>query len=85
VTTLLSDQPIRNALIRQITDGRHDLIVMGSRGRGEARSVLLGSVSHHVLDHSPVPVLIAHASKRQAVDSAATTAGVGTASDPVSR
>ena len=33
VTTILTDGPIRAALIDQINRGRHDLIVMGSRGR----------------------------------------------------
>jgi nucleotide-binding universal stress UspA family protein len=61
VTTLLTDKPIRLALIRQIKDGCHDLVVMGSRGRGAVRATLLGSVSHYVLHHSPVPVLIVHA------------------------
>jgi nucleotide-binding universal stress UspA family protein len=61
VSTVLTDQPIRPALIRQIKDGHHDLVVMGSRGRGAARAALLGSVSHYVLHHSPVPVLIVHA------------------------
>jgi nucleotide-binding universal stress UspA family protein len=60
VTTMLTEQPIRIALIHQITDGHHDLVVMGSRGRGAIRSTLLGSVSHHVLHHSPIPVLIVH-------------------------
>ena len=46
VTTMLTEQPIRTALIRQITEGQHDLVVMGSRGRGAVRSALLGSVSH---------------------------------------
>jgi nucleotide-binding universal stress UspA family protein len=63
VTTLLSDQPIRPALCRQIKAGHHDLVVMGSRGRGAVRAVLLGSASHYVLHHSPVPVLIVHAER----------------------
>jgi nucleotide-binding universal stress UspA family protein len=61
VSTVLSTEPVRPALIHQIKDGAHDLVVMGSRGRGALRSVLLGSVSHHVLHHSPAPVLIVHA------------------------
>ena len=60
VTTVLTAQPILPALLRQIKDGHHDLVVMGSRGRGAVRSALLGSVSHYVLHHSPVPVLIVH-------------------------
>jgi nucleotide-binding universal stress UspA family protein len=64
VSTLLSTSPVRPALLCQIKEGRHDLIVMGSRGRGGLRSVLLGSVSHFVLNHSPVPVLIVHAERR---------------------
>jgi nucleotide-binding universal stress UspA family protein len=58
VTTLLTDQPIRAAIIERIRRGEHDLIVMGSRGRGAVRSTLLGSVSHYILNHSPIPVLI---------------------------
>jgi nucleotide-binding universal stress UspA family protein len=61
VTAVLAEQPIRAALIDQIAKGNHDLVVMGSRGRGGVRAALLGSVSHHVLHHSPVPVLIVHA------------------------
>jgi len=61
VTTLLTEAPIRKAILRRIDEGGHDLVVMGSRGRGAVRSAVLGSVSHHVLHHSPVPVLVVHA------------------------
>jgi nucleotide-binding universal stress UspA family protein len=71
VTTILSGDPVRPALLRQIQAGGHDLVVMGSRGRGALRSVLLGSVSHYVLHHSPVPVLIVHAESSRALKSAA--------------
>ncbi len=35
-----------------------DVLVMGSRGRGGFASLLLGSVSRHVLTHSTTPVVI---------------------------
>ena len=72
VSTVLSSEPVRHALIRQIKQGEHDLVVMGSRGRGAVRSVLLGSVSHYVLHHSPIPVLIVHAEPERGVQSSAT-------------
>jgi nucleotide-binding universal stress UspA family protein len=65
-TEVLSEQPIRAALIGQIADGVYDLVVMGSRGRGAIRAALLGSTSHYVLHHSPVPVLIVHADRSKA-------------------
>ena len=70
VTTILTEQPIRIAILKRIAAGNHDLVVMGSRGRGTVRSAVLGSVSHHVLHHSPVPVLIVHADKPEPVDPA---------------
>jgi nucleotide-binding universal stress UspA family protein len=60
VTTILTDKPIRTALIEQIHRGRHDLIAMGSRGHGAVRATLRGSVSHYILNHSPIPILIVH-------------------------
>jgi nucleotide-binding universal stress UspA family protein len=66
VTAVLSEQPIRAALIGEITDGVYDLVVMGSRGRGAIRAALLGSTSHFVLHHSPGPVLIVHADRSKA-------------------
>jgi nucleotide-binding universal stress UspA family protein len=61
VSTVLSHDPVRPALLRQLKDGHHDLLVMGSRGRGALRSILLGSVSHYALHHSHIPVMIVHA------------------------
>jgi nucleotide-binding universal stress UspA family protein len=64
VTCVVTREPVRQAVIRQIIDGQHDLVVMGSRGRGAVNSAVLGSVSHYVLYHSPVPVLVVHAEPR---------------------
>jgi nucleotide-binding universal stress UspA family protein len=73
VTGVLTDQPIRNALLHQIDVGHHDLVLMGTRGRGTLRSTLLGSVSHYALRHSSAPVLIVKA--EPAADAALATAG----------
>jgi nucleotide-binding universal stress UspA family protein len=35
-----------------------DVIVVGSHGSGFLKRVLMGSVSHHVIQHAPCPVLV---------------------------
>lgn len=81
LSTVLSSEPVRHALIRQIKEGAHDVVVMGSRGRGAVRSVLLGSVSHYVLHHSPVPVLIVHADPERGLRPSATLSRDQSATD----
>lgn len=81
VTTVLSQAPIRTAILRQVKDGRHDLVVLGSRGRGALRSAALGSVSHYVLNHSPAPVLIVHAHERPQPDHEVPVGADGAAGD----
>jgi nucleotide-binding universal stress UspA family protein len=61
VTKVLAHGRAGERIIEQIESGGHDLVVMGSRGRGQVRSLLLGSVSHYVLNASPAAVLIVHA------------------------
>jgi nucleotide-binding universal stress UspA family protein len=60
-------------ILKRIELGGHDLVVLGSRGRGRLGGVLLGSVSGAVIAHSPVPVLIARGASPDAepVDAAA--------------
>lgn len=58
-------------LLKRTAAANHDLIVMGSRGRGAIRSAVLGSVSHFVLNHATVPVLIVHDGGRESEASAA--------------
>ena len=56
-------------LVKRAAAAGHDLIVMGSRGRGAVRSAFLGSVSHYVLNHTTVPVLIIHDGPSESADS----------------
>jgi nucleotide-binding universal stress UspA family protein len=61
VVKVLAHGSPASAILDQARKGEHDLIVLGSRGRGGMTAMLLGSVSHQVMQRSRVPVLVIHA------------------------
>jgi nucleotide-binding universal stress UspA family protein len=60
VTSRLLDGDPAREIMRLARDGDHDVIVMGSRGRGRITAALLGSVSNRVMHDSEIPVIVIH-------------------------
>jgi nucleotide-binding universal stress UspA family protein len=50
---------VAEAIIAEAADVGASAIVIGSRGLTGLKSVLLGSVSHAVLQHADLPVIVA--------------------------
>lgn len=54
---LLSGEPA-STLLEELEQGKHGLVVMGTRGRTGLKHVLLGSVAEKLVRFAPVPVLV---------------------------
>jgi nucleotide-binding universal stress UspA family protein len=54
---LLTGRP-GSVIVDEAVASRAELVVVGSRGLGPLKSMLLGSVSAEVVDHAPCPVLV---------------------------
>ncbi|MCG6911954.1 MAG: universal stress protein [Deltaproteobacteria bacterium] len=45
------------ALLREIDEGKPDLLVMGAKGRSNVIDMILGSCAQKMFRHSPIPLL----------------------------
>ena len=54
------DAHVGDALVEAADMCGADLVVMGACGHSRLREVAFGGATHHVLDHTTVPVLMAH-------------------------
>ena len=61
VTGAVSSQLVEGGAVQALLDAGEtaDLIVVGSRGRGGFRTMLLGSVAHRVAGHAACPIVVA--------------------------
>ena len=58
VETILKEGHIVEEILKSVTDQNVDLIVIGARGLGIMKEILLGSVSHGVILHAPCPIMV---------------------------
>jgi nucleotide-binding universal stress UspA family protein len=60
VTTVMKQGHAGERIVEQIESGEHDLLAMGSRGRGRVATSLLGSTGAYVHYHSRIAMLVIH-------------------------
>jgi nucleotide-binding universal stress UspA family protein len=59
INKLIEDSPkVTQSILRSLESQRADLMVMNTRGRSQAASVLLGSTTSELIKETPVPVLV---------------------------
>ena len=59
---------VDNELIEIAEKNEAELIIVGSRGLGEGRAIILGSVSHEIATSAPTDVLIVRDKKHKELD-----------------
>lgn len=61
VDTVNTDQiSVADAILAYVSDNAVDTIVMGAYGRSRLREIVLGGVTHELLQHMPVPLFMSH-------------------------
>lgn len=58
ITTDVLEGPAAEAILRVAEAEEFDLIIMGSRGLGHLKGLLMGSVSERVMHQAKIPVMI---------------------------
>ncbi len=56
--SLLLEGNIIDRIVKTAKEGNFDLIVIGARGLNRLEEVLLGSISHGVVEKAPCPVIV---------------------------
>jgi len=51
---------VAKALLEEAVGSKADLLVMGAYGHSRVREFIVGGVTQHILEHTTIPVLIAH-------------------------
>lgn len=54
------DEPVGVALMHEATAIGADLLVMGGYGHARLRERIFGGVTHHIVNHPELPILLAH-------------------------
>lgn len=52
--------PAHDAIVAHATQGKYDLVVMGTHARTGVSRLVMGSTAEQVLRHSPCPILLVH-------------------------
>lgn len=65
-TTVIKHGHPGEEIVKQVEEGSHDLLVMGSRGLGRVSANLFGTVGGYLHYHSRVAMLVVHPEQDQA-------------------